>query len=64
MTSSYNDESGDDYAAIIVQKRSSLDLNRGYWIGRSYHTTWGSLKARYLGITGLLCVEPDGSSDV
>ena len=48
----------------IMQKRSSPDLNKGYWIGLSYSTTWDSLKARYLGITGLLCVERDGSSDV
>jgi len=31
----------------IMQKRSSPDLNKGYWIGRSYHTTWESLLARY-----------------
>ena len=48
----------------IMQKRSSPDLNKGYWIGLSYHTSWESLKARYLGITGPLCIEFDGSSDV
>ena len=31
----------------IMKKRSSLDLNKGYWIGRSYHTTWESLLARH-----------------
>jgi len=31
----------------IMQKRSSPDLNKGYWIGRSYHTTWESLIARH-----------------
>ena len=31
----------------IVQKRSSPDFNKGYWIGRSYHTTSESLLARY-----------------
>ena len=38
----------------IMQKRSSPDLNKGYWIGLSYHTSWQSLKARYLGITEAL----------
>jgi len=31
----------------IMQKRSSPDLNKGYWIGPSYHTTWESLLERY-----------------
>ena len=66
MNNPHNNESADEYAAIIVQidsrtrvircrhdlqwimqKRSSPDLNRGYWIGLSYHTTWESLLARY-----------------
>jgi len=83
MTKLYNNETSDEYAAIIMQidsrtrvircrhdlqwimqKRSSPDLNKGCWIGLSYHTTWESLLARYLGITGLLCIEPDGSPDV
>ena len=33
----------------IMQKRSSPDLNKGYWIGLSYHTTWESLINRYSG---------------
>ena len=31
----------------IVQKRSSPDLNKGYWIGSSYHSSWKSLLERY-----------------
>lgn len=31
----------------IMQKRTSPDLNKGYWIGVSYHTTWESLINRY-----------------
>jgi hypothetical protein len=32
----------------IMQKRSSPDLNKGYWIGLSnHHTTWDSLLAYY-----------------
>jgi len=38
----------------IMQKRSSPDLNKGYWIGLSYHTTWDSLIKRYSGITEAL----------
>ena len=38
----------------IVQKRSSPDLNKGYWIGQSYHTTWDSLVKRYSGFTQAL----------
>ena len=48
----------------IFQRRTSADLNKGHWVGLSYRTSWESLKARYLGITGLLCIEPDGPSDV
>ena len=38
----------------IMQKRSSPDLNKGYWIGLSYHTTWDSLIKRYSGFTEAL----------
>lgn len=31
----------------IMQKRSSPNLNKGYWIGLSYHTTWESLTASH-----------------
>ena len=48
----------------IFQRRTSADLNKGHWVGLSYHTSWESLKARYSGIRGLLCIEPDGPSDV
>ena len=48
----------------IMQKRSSPDLNKGYRIGLSYHITWRSLKARHLGLTRRLCIEPGGSSYV
>ena len=66
MTSLHNNESADEYVAIIMQinsrtrvircrhdlqwimqKRSSPDLNKGYWIGLSCHTTWESIVARY-----------------
>ena len=33
----------------IMQKRSSPNLNKGYWIDLSYHTTWESLINRYSG---------------
>jgi hypothetical protein len=38
----------------IMQKRSSPDLNKGYWIGLTYHTTWDSLIKRYSGFTEAL----------
>ena len=38
----------------IMQRRSSPDLNKGYWIGLSYHTTWESLTACDLGVTDAL----------
>jgi len=38
----------------IMQKRSSPDLNKGYWIGLSYHTTRDSLIKRYSGFTEAL----------
>lgn len=66
MNSLHQNESADEYAAIIMQidsrtrvircrhdlqwimqKRSSPDLNKRYWIDLSYHTTWESLLARY-----------------
>ena len=39
----------------IMQKRSSPDLNKGYWISLSYYTSWDSRKPRYSGITRLIC---------
>ena len=65
----HNNESTDEYAAIIMQidsrtrvircrhdlqwimqKRTSPDLNKGYWIGLGYHTTWESLIKHYSGL--------------
>ena len=37
----------------IFQRRTSADLNKGHWVGLSYHTSWESLTARYSGVTGL-----------
>ena len=37
----------------IFQRRTSTDLNKGHWVGLSYHTSWESLIARYSGVTGL-----------
>ena len=37
----------------IIQKRSSADLNKGGWVGQSYHMTLESLRASCLGFTGL-----------
>ena len=34
----------------VAQKRTSADLNKGHWIGLSYHTSWESLTARYSGV--------------
>ena len=34
----------------ICQKRTSADLNKGHWVGLSYHTSWKSLTARYSGV--------------
>jgi len=48
----------------VFQQRTFADFNKGHWVGLSYLTSWESLKARYSGITGLLCIEPDGSADV
>ena len=38
----------------IVQKRTSKELNKGHWVGQSYHTTWESLKAHYSGVVGIV----------
>ena len=37
----------------IIQRRSSADLNKGRWVGQSYHMTLESLRASCLGATGL-----------
>ena len=37
----------------IIQKQSSADLNKGLWIGKSYHMTLESLGASCLRVTGL-----------
>jgi hypothetical protein len=37
----------------IIQRRSSADLNKGHWVGQSYHMTLESLRASCLGVTGL-----------
>ena len=37
----------------IVQKRPSADLNKGLWVGQSYHMTLGSLRASCLGFREL-----------
>ena len=37
----------------IIQRRSSGDLNKGRWVGQSYHMTLESLKVSCLGVTGL-----------
>ena len=34
----------------IFQRRTSADLNKGHWVGLSYHTSWESLTARYSGV--------------
>ena len=34
----------------IFQRRTSADLNKGRWVGLSYHTSWESLIARYSGV--------------
>ena len=36
----------------IIQRRFSADLNKGRWIGQSYHMTLESLRASCLGVTG------------
>ena len=36
----------------ILQRRSSADLNKGLWVGQSYHMTLESLRASCLGVTG------------
>ena len=36
----------------IIQRRSSADLNKGLWVGQSYHMTLESLRASCLGVTG------------
>ena len=33
----------------IFQRRTSVYLNKGHWVGLSYHTSWESLTARYSG---------------
>ena len=38
----------------IFQRRTSADLNKGHWVGLSYHTSWESLTARYSGVTGVI----------
>jgi hypothetical protein len=38
----------------IIQRRSSADLNKGRWVGQSYHTTLESLRASCLGVTARL----------
>ena len=35
----------------IIQRRSSADLNKGLWVGQSYHTTLENLRASCLGVT-------------
>ena len=34
----------------VFQKGTSADLNKGHWVGLSYHTSWESLTARYSGV--------------
>ena len=34
----------------IIQRRSSADLNKGRWVGQSYHMTLESLRASCLGV--------------
>ena len=34
----------------IFQRRTSADLNKGHWVGLSYHTSWESLTVRYSGV--------------
>jgi len=31
----------------IIQRRSSPDVNKSYWVGQSYHTSWESLTSHY-----------------
>ena len=38
----------------IIQRRSSADLNKGHWVGQSYHMTLESLRASCLGVTARL----------
>ena len=38
----------------IFQRRTSTDLNKGHWVGLSYHTSWENLTARYSGVTGVV----------
>jgi hypothetical protein len=38
----------------IIQRRSSADLNKGRWVGQSYHMTLESLRASCLGVTARL----------
>lgn len=38
----------------IIQRRSSADLNKGHWVGQSYHMTLESLRANCLGVTARL----------
>lgn len=46
----------------IYQKRTSADLNKGHWIGLSYHTSWESLTVRYSEVTGLPCIKSNSMS--
>ena len=41
----------------IIQRRFSADLNKGRWIGQSYHMILESLRASCLGITELPMAE-------
>ena len=34
----------------IFQRRTSADLNKGHWVGLSYHTSWESLTVHYSGV--------------
>ena len=36
----------------IIQRRSSADLNKGLWVGQSYHIIRESIRASCLGVTG------------
>lgn len=83
MTKLHNNESADEYAAIIMQidsttrvircrhdlqwimqKRSSPDLNKGYWIGLSYNTKWASIIAHYPHIMAPLTPKLSGGQHV
>ena len=37
----------------IIQKRSSPNLNKGHWVGKSYHASKNSVVTACLGVTGL-----------